>query len=279
MSKELKKSAASVPIAVARETLLAEMAPPLRTEAQALGKVQMVEASGKLKVVFALGERLDAIVKAPEKFGDQAVSQLAAYFGQSEQVFRNAINIVQVFSKEDRATMLTRQAADGRLVGVQQLVLIGALATKTARDKMLERVYTHGLSERDLRTEIEASGLPKANPQPAGTAARGRKLKKPRTPAHAAAEVVSTTARLVKQCKVWGSCWADVLDIPPNKVDTVMLDKLEKARQQFEDLQAELTNQLSGLDNGIAAIKKALDATAEQAGAVAEAAPRRRPRS
>lgn len=83
----------------------------------------------------------------------------------------------------------------------------------------------------------------------------------------AATQVTRDFTRLLKQLAAWKDIWDAVEAMPPDRIDTLVLDKLTSAHDRMVDVQTELEGTITKVAAGITRVKRVLDETAATAGA------------
>ena len=239
------------PIAQRRVALYEKMSPDLQKVTNKFDGLFSKMARGNLLVSWDMGKDIDTIVQEEGKYGANAVGQLATYFGYSETWAYNLRNVNQTWTREQVEELSQRPLSNGFRLTFKHLLAISTLKREGDRKKMLERVFVEGLSAEQVVNEGGTKKSPRSG---------GRKPSRPTTPNAGAQLLYSETLKLNNRLESLKEPLFDEVDqMPVDKLDEALLEKLKLADEQLSTLEEKVTGYHDRLRTNINRCTKAVE--------------------
>jgi hypothetical protein len=223
-----------------RKDLLAEMREPTQKLAINLeDRIGRVNTAGVL-VQYDLGAQVAAAMDDPDKYGDMATRQIAAYLKIPGGVttLTNLVNVSKAFDRKFIEAQVGEAMPDGRPLTITHFVALQRLDGSKARDKMLKRIRTECMSGQDVEAEVQASGRTK------NVRKGGRKQKKPTSDLAGLQQLHAKSQQLDNYLPLMDDIFASLESISASKVTERTVERFNTATATLtktrDDIQAAL---------------------------------------
>jgi len=249
-----------------RAAIYEEMSPALKKVADDFRKKEAVASKGNLTLRYDMGVKVKQVIEEEAEYGANAVKQLAAFLGRSETDLYDLRNVVTTYDKDEIIALSEREMANGGHITMGHVMAIVRVKKQADRKKLWDRVFAESLTVGQLAGEVSA-GYEKANKR-----SGGRKPSKPTSPVAGIAQIAERTQELNNRFEGWDeTVFTAIADLPPDKIDKIVLEKAEKASAELHKLEENLTQYVGKYDKGVEHIRKVVAAKAkEEADAKAE---------
>lgn len=253
------------PISDVRQKIVAEFNQTLLALYQKVNERFSQLSTGVLLVMWQIGEFVTMVKNDTDgaKYGENAITRLAAALGRSTAELYNACTLRQNYSKEEITQISKTQLANGDYVSWRHMQILCQITSGEDRKKMLDKTVAEGWTSDELSNAINKAGTRVVKHHRKG----GRAVGMPKTPFAAAKQVVRELGRLNKRVPVWVSSLVDKLDgAPADDLDTAVQKAVQEALTVAETAQAEFDNLVTRLK----ATAQHVDTTLERSSAKLE---------
>lgn len=285
MSNETSNEAATpapirkLPAFKQREIIYGEMTPSLQKVAAEFREKHKLDAKGFLMIRYDMGVRIKEILEKPDEYGVEGVKQLAAFFHKPQDELYDLRAITDKYTRDEVKKLAEREMPDGSHISLGHILAIITVKKAADRTKLWNRVFSESLSARSLVAEI-SGGIEKTNVRAPGA---GRKPSRPSAPAAAVQQVYETAHTFNNRVPGWSEALFDSFDeVPPDKVDKVIFDKMNKAIEEWETMATNIEDNIDKLRANRDRARDIIDArevaqARQKAGVVAKKRPAKEP--
>jgi hypothetical protein len=224
------------------------LAPDLKAIADAVAQQNTADAERSLLQHYALGLKVQKVLERDVLFGSNGVDQLAAGLHQRPQFLYDLRRVTQLLSRNDIKLLGSRPMTGGGHITIYHLTAIANIPAPAERRRLLELVFTEGLTVAQLINMIVKPMLPTRKPSP-----------RKKTPLVAAKEMASRLQKINALMATWNTLLLDeLLAMPPDRIDDDLLDNVLAAQEESLSLQAALEAANPRFDAAIARAKRVL---------------------
>ena len=144
--------------AIARAQKEMEANAPLKRIYDQLRRMVMRAAKSEHKVRYAIGEKVNTVIKAKkEKYGNDAVGTLAVLLGYEKTALYDYARVAERWSENDVTSILKRKTPT--TLFFSHLIALAKVNSEKRRYPLLERAIAEGLSVRQLQLAIDNTGV------------------------------------------------------------------------------------------------------------------------
>jgi DNA-binding transcriptional regulator YdaS (Cro superfamily) len=140
--------------AIARAVRQIKRSPALHTKYLALRTALAEATTDELVGRYAVGQIAGEIREGGARYGSGALRLVARVLGVSQSSLYDATSVVAAFPPTQLPGLRERKNAFGVPLSFSHLVLLARVKPSARRAALLERAYTDGLTERQLRVEL-----------------------------------------------------------------------------------------------------------------------------
>lgn len=229
-TQAIAKSTVVHPSRAEQMKIFRAMPEELQKIATKLDEQHAAEVKSVLLVNWDKGKQIEAVIEnSGNRYGENAVEQLAAYLGTSTTALYDLRTYCQVYNRDEVKLIGDRKMENGRRVSLGHLMAIMRIKSGPAdRKKLLEMTFEKSLTTNELALEI-SSKFESRNVRKGG-----RKPSVPTSPGAGIDQIRTKCAELHNRIKPWTASIFDELDeAEPDRFSPGMLSKMEKADEEI----------------------------------------------
>ena len=255
-----KETTALTPFAAKRAEILTMMRPKTQEVAKAIIKQAGVAAKGIISIQYNVGARIAEVVRNPEIYGIEAVTQLADYSGYpgGATALYALKNFADAFTKEYVVQQTSTLMEDGRPLRYGHFLAIMRVRGKDNQQKLLKQTRVNAWGVNQLQKEIHA------NYDVINARSGGRSPATPTSPAAGLQKLFSVAQQLDNYLPVLQVSVLDKLaELAPDQVTRALLDKFITAEEKLQKLLTGGSGMIGAMDKVKVRLQSVLDQKTE----------------
>jgi hypothetical protein len=163
------------------------LSPGLRPVYESIRKLLAGAARDEARSRHQIGVLIDAVKKAPGKYGARAVEQLASALGSNVHTLYRCAAVSSCWSPPQLEVLLRRTTPQGQPLSWSHLVLVAGVTTAKRRTDLLDKALEDALTVRELLVLVDTEGKSEGRRGGAGLVVLHRVVRASERWSHAAA--------------------------------------------------------------------------------------------
>lgn len=254
------------PIEKRRLALYAKMPPPLRKIAEEWKGLLGNTAKALAIVSYDMGTQIAKMTAKEGEYGPDPVKMLVEYFGLEggETELYNMRSFAQTFDRKFVQETGDRQMANGKFLSRGHWFAVMRLKEQKDREKAIEDVFKKSLSVNELELYIKSGD--QGDRRVAKGKSTGRKPGTPTSPVAAIQKFMGLSLSFLNYEHVFTASVLDgINEMPPDKVNEALLEKLEAAKVELDRLATTASSVEERLETNIDRVRRVLESRHEEA--------------